>query len=150
MFKFTLRALWRDRTYTALNLYRSHRQGKNIVRVLTNWDFGGQRQWTSVAPAGLVPAAQSELPEVQEAVRVWRFGNSTFKVGAKGMCLASGSNPIGSVLGCSRPFRVLNYCKYSPSEHGKKGRNLFLCRKIHDCNAFPYRQCTHGGVQHAF
>jgi len=105
MFKFTLRALWRDRTYTALNLFglatglaaallvllwvqdeltfdRSHRQGKNIVRVLTNWDFDGQRQWTSVTPAGLAPAAKSELPEVQEAVRVWRFGNSTFKVGA--------------------------------------------------------------------
>lgn len=104
MLKFSLRALWRDRTYTALNLIglstglaaallvllwvqdeltfdRSHRQGDNIVRVLTNWDFGGQRQWTSVTPAGLAPAAKSEIPEVQEAVRVWRFGTKAFQIG---------------------------------------------------------------------
>ncbi len=104
MLRFTLRALWRDRTYTALNLIglatglaaallvllwvqdeltfdRSHQQGKNIVRVLTNWDFGGERQWTSVTPAGLGPAAKIELPEVQEAVRTWRFGTGTFQIG---------------------------------------------------------------------
>lgn len=104
MLRFTLRSLWRDRTYTALNLVglasglaaallvllwvqdeltfdRSHRQGKNIVRVLTNWDFGGERQWTSVTPAGLVPAAKTDLPEVQEAVRTWRSGTRTFQVG---------------------------------------------------------------------
>jgi putative ABC transport system permease protein len=99
------RALRRDRVYTALNLVglatglaaallvllwvqdeltfdRSHRQGKNIARVLTNWDFGGERRWTEVTPAGLVPAAKSELPEVQDAVRTWRFHLSTFQVGA--------------------------------------------------------------------
>jgi len=99
------RALRRDRVYTALNLAglaaglaaallvllwvqdeltfdRSHRQGKNITRVLTNWDFGGERQWTEVTPAGLAPAAKAELPEVQEAVRTWNFHTSTFQVGA--------------------------------------------------------------------
>ncbi|MBK7940137.1 MAG: ABC transporter permease [Lewinellaceae bacterium] len=99
------RALRRDRIYTALNLVglaiglgaallvllwvqdeltfdRSHRQGKNIARVLTNWDFGGERQWSDVTPAGLVPAAKAELPEVQDAVRVWRFHAGTFRVGA--------------------------------------------------------------------
>ncbi len=104
MLKFTFRALWRDRTYTALNLIglatglaaallvllwvqdeltfdHSHRQGKNIVRVLTNWEFGSERQLVSVTPAGLVPAAKTELPEVQEAVRVWRSGTRTFQVG---------------------------------------------------------------------
>ncbi len=102
---FAFRALRRDRIYTGLNLAglatglaaallvllwvqdeltfdRFHRQGKNIVRVLTNWDFGGERQWTEVTPAGLAPAAKAELPEVQDAVRVWRFGTSTFKIGA--------------------------------------------------------------------
>jgi len=104
MLKFTFRSLWRDRTYTALNLIglatglaaallvllwvqdeltfdRTHRQGKNIVRILTNWDFGGNRQWTSVTPAGLVPAAKAEIPEVQEAVRTWRFGTRAFQIG---------------------------------------------------------------------
>ncbi len=99
------RALRRDRTYTILNLAglaiglaaamlvllwvqdeltfdRSHKQGKNIARVLTNWDFGGERQWTEVTPAGLVPAAKAELPEVQEAVRTWRFYTGTFQIGA--------------------------------------------------------------------
>ena len=102
---FAFRALRRDRVYTILNLAglatglaaallvllwvqdeltfdRSHRQGKNIVRVLTNWDFGGERQWTEVTPAGLVPAAKAELPEVQEAVRTWNIHTSTFQVGA--------------------------------------------------------------------
>lgn len=102
---FALRALRRDRIYTALNLLglatglgaallvllwvqdeltydRFHRQGKNIVRVLTNWDFGGKREWTETTPAGLGPAAKAELPEVQEAVRVWRFGTRTFQIGA--------------------------------------------------------------------
>lgn len=104
-FQHAFRALRRDRIYTALNLSglavglaaamlvllwvqdeltfdRSHRQGENIVRVLTNWDFGGERQWTSVTPAGLAPAAKTELPEVQEAARIWSFHTSTFQVGA--------------------------------------------------------------------
>ncbi|HRI62114.1 MAG TPA: hypothetical protein PK228_20380, partial [Saprospiraceae bacterium] len=73
---FAFRALHRDRIYTVLNLAglaaglaaallvllwvqdeltfdRSHRQGKNIVRVLTNWDFGGERQWSETTPANL-------------------------------------------------------------------------------------------------
>ncbi len=102
---FALRALRRDRVYTLLNLTglaaglaaallvllwvqdeltfdRQHRQGKNIARVLTNWDFGGARQWTSTTPAGLAPAAKAELPGVQEATRTWRFHTRTFQVGA--------------------------------------------------------------------
>lgn len=102
---FAFRGLRRDRIYTGLNLLglatglaaallvllwvqdeltfdRFHRQGDNIARVLTNWDFGGERQWTETTPAGLVPAAKAELPEVQEAVRGWRFGMATFQMGA--------------------------------------------------------------------
>lgn len=102
---FALRALRRDRIYTALNLLglatglaaallvllwvqdeltfdRFHRQGKNIYRVLTNWDFGGKREWAEVTPAGLGPAVKAELPGVQEAVRVWRNGTCTFQAGA--------------------------------------------------------------------
>ena len=41
-----------------------------MEKVLTNWEFGSERQWTSVTPAGLAPAAKTELPEVQEAVRI--------------------------------------------------------------------------------
>lgn len=103
--RFALRALRRDRIYTALNLLglatglaaallvllwvqdeltfdRFHRQGKNIYRVLTNWDFGGNREWTETTPAGLGPAVKAELPGVQEAVRVWRNGTRTFQAGA--------------------------------------------------------------------
>lgn len=102
---FAFRALRRDRIYSALNLLglatglaaallvllwvqdeltfdRFHRQGKNIYRVLTNWDFGGRREWTETTPAGLAPAAKAELPEIQEAVRVWRRGTSTIRIGA--------------------------------------------------------------------
>lgn len=102
---FSLRALRRDRIYSGINLLglatgmaaamlvllwvqdeltfdRMHHQGKNIVRVLTNWEFGGNREWSGVTAAGLAPAAKAEAPEVQEAVRVWRFGNATFQLGA--------------------------------------------------------------------
>ncbi|MBV6440629.1 MAG: hypothetical protein EPGJADBJ_02301 [Saprospiraceae bacterium] len=102
---FAFRALRRDRIYALLNLAglatglaaallvllwvqdeltfdRSHRQGKNIVRVLTNWDFGGKREWTETTPANLAPAAKAELPEIQEAVREWNFHVRTFQIGA--------------------------------------------------------------------
>jgi putative ABC transport system permease protein len=102
---FAFRALRRDRIYTGLNILglatglaaallvllwvqdeltfdRFHRQGKNITRVLSNWSFGGNREWTEVTPARLAPAAKAELPEVQEAVRVWQFGARTFQIGA--------------------------------------------------------------------
>lgn len=101
----TLRALRRDRTYSLLNLLglgvglgaallimlwvqdeltydQQHTQGKNIARVLTNWDFGGTREWTTTTPAGLAPEAKAEIPEIQEAVRVWNQGTRTLAVNA--------------------------------------------------------------------
>lgn len=101
----TLRALRRDRTYALLNLLglgvglgaalllllwvqdeltydQQHRQGKNIARVLTNWDFGGTREWTTTTPAGLAPEARAEIPEIQEAVRVWHQGTKTLATNA--------------------------------------------------------------------
>jgi putative ABC transport system permease protein len=103
--RIAFRALRRDRFYAGLNLFglaiglgaamllllwvqdeltfdRSHRQGDHIVRVLTNWDFGGNRQWTTTTPAGLAPEAKAQLPEIQEVARVWRLSERTFQVGA--------------------------------------------------------------------
>lgn len=105
LFKISLRLLWRDRFFTLLNLTglavglsaalllmlwvqdelafdQQHRQRTNIVRVLTNWDFGGEREWTSETPAGLGPAAKEEIPEVQEMIRIWTRGTHTLRVGA--------------------------------------------------------------------
>lgn len=104
-FRQSLRALSRDRLYTLLNLsglavglaaallvllwvqdeltYDGfHRQGQNIYRILTNWNFGGARQWTAVTPAGLAPEAKANLPEVQDVARTWRIGNRTIQINA--------------------------------------------------------------------
>jgi putative ABC transport system permease protein len=105
LFKITFRQLWRDRFFTVLNLSglavglaaallimlwvqdeltfdQHHRQGANIVRVLTNWDFGGTREWTTTTPAGLGPAAKAEIPEIQESARVWQLYEPTLSVNA--------------------------------------------------------------------
>lgn len=105
LLKLSLRLLWRDRFFTLLNLSglaaglgaallimlwvqdeltfdHQHRQGQNIVRVLTNWDFGGNREWTTTTPAGLAPEAKREIPEIQEAVRVWNLHTRTISVNA--------------------------------------------------------------------
>ncbi len=96
LFKLSFRLLWRDRFFTLLNLSglavglgaallimlwvqdeltydQQHRQGANIARVLTNWDFGGNREWTTTTPAGLGPEAKTEIPEIQEVARVWEM-----------------------------------------------------------------------------
>jgi putative ABC transport system permease protein len=103
--KIAFRALCRDRLYSSLNLFglaiglgaamllslwvqdeltfdRWHRQGENTVRILTNWNFGGQRQFTPSTPAGLGPEARAQLPEIQEVARVWRLGGRAVQVGA--------------------------------------------------------------------
>jgi putative ABC transport system permease protein len=105
LLKISFRLLWRDRFFTLLNLAglaiglgaalllmlwvqdeltydQQHRQGANIARVLTNWDFGGKREWTMSTPAGLAPAAKAEIPEIQEAVRVWQMPPKVLSVNA--------------------------------------------------------------------
>ncbi len=105
LFKLSFRLLWRDRFFTLLNLSglavglgaallimlwvqdeltydQQHRQGANIARVLTNWDFGGNREWTTTTPAGLGPEAKAEIPEIQEVARVWEMHTRTLSVNA--------------------------------------------------------------------
>ncbi|MDO8366723.1 MAG: ABC transporter permease [Saprospiraceae bacterium] len=105
LFKLSFRLLWRDRFFTLINLSglavglaaallimlwvqdeltfdQQHRQGANIARVLTNWDFGGNREWTTTTPAGLGPEARAEIPEIQEVTRVWEMHTRTLSVNA--------------------------------------------------------------------
>lgn len=103
--KIAFRTLWRDRFFSLLNLTglavgmaaallvmlwaqdeltydQQHTKGENIVRVLTNWDFGGTREWTMTTPAGLGPEAKANIPEIQESCRTWAYYGATMQVEA--------------------------------------------------------------------
>jgi putative ABC transport system permease protein len=104
LFKTSIRLLWRDRFYTLLNLTglaigmaaavfmflwagdeltfdHMHPNGERIYRVLTNWKFGEDREYTSACSAPLAEEARSTVPGIEQIVRTWNLAPQTFMVG---------------------------------------------------------------------
>lgn len=104
LFKTSIRLLWRDRFYTLLNIAglsigmaaavfmflwagdeltydHMHPNGDRIYRVLTNWKFGEDREYTSSCSAPLTDEARNSVPGIDQMVRTWGLGEQTFLVG---------------------------------------------------------------------
>ncbi len=105
LLKISLRLLWRDRFFSLLNLTglatglaaavlmflwvrdewsfdRFHRHGERTYRVVTNWQFGENREWIQTTPAPLAEEARVSVPGLDKILRTWNLGNETFSVGA--------------------------------------------------------------------
>lgn len=70
-------------TRNELSHDRFHLNGDRMARVLTNWSFGGDREWSANTPAPLAPALRAEIPELESATRVWQSWGGVFKVEEK-------------------------------------------------------------------
>ena len=105
LFKISLRLLWRERFFTLQNIAglaiglaaavfmfvwvqdeltfdRFHTKGDRIYRVLTNWKFGENREWTSASPAPLADESRDVVPGMDKMVRTRNLGAKTFAIGA--------------------------------------------------------------------
>ncbi|HLP96600.1 MAG TPA: ABC transporter permease [Saprospiraceae bacterium] len=110
LFKTSFRLLWRDRFYTLLNIAglsigmaaavfmflwagdeltydHMHPNGERIYRVLTNWKFGEEREYTSSCSAPLTDEARNSVPGIDQMVRTWDLGEQTFLVGPNAAAL---------------------------------------------------------------
>lgn len=104
LFKIALRLLWRDRFFSLLNISglalgltaaifmflwvhdeltfdQFHSRKDRIYRVVTNWQFGEEREWTSSIPAPLKDEAMAATPGIEHMVRTFNLGEETFQVG---------------------------------------------------------------------
>lgn len=104
LIKTSIRLLWRDRFYSLLNMTglaigmaaavfmflwagdeltfdHMHPNGERIYRVLTNWKFGEEREYTSTCSAPLAEEARHTVPGIDQIVRTWNMGEQTFLVG---------------------------------------------------------------------
>ncbi|HAD14717.1 MAG TPA: hypothetical protein DCF33_20000 [Saprospirales bacterium] len=110
LFKTSFRLLWRDRFYSLLNIAglsigmaaavfmflwagdeltydHMHSNGDRIYRVLTNWKFGEDREYTSSCSAPLTDEARNSVPGIDQMVRTWGLGEQTFLVGPNAIAL---------------------------------------------------------------
>ncbi len=110
LFKISFRLLWRDRFFTLLNVAglavgmsaavfmflwandeltfdHAHSKGDRIYRVLTNWKFGEEREYTSSCSAPLTDEARNTVPGIDLMLRTWNLGEQTFVVGANRVAL---------------------------------------------------------------
>lgn len=104
LIKLSFRLLWRERFYTLLNIGglaagmaaavfmllwandeftfdRFHRQSDRIYRVLTNWKFGEDREYTSACVEPLTTEARNTVPGIEQMVRLYDLGEQSFSVG---------------------------------------------------------------------
>ncbi len=105
LFKISFRLLWRDRFFTLLNVAglavgmsaavfmflwandeltfdHTHTKGDRIYRVLTNWKFDQEREYTSSCSAPLTDEARNTVPGIDRMIRTWNLGEQTFVLGA--------------------------------------------------------------------
>lgn len=105
LLKISFRLLWRDRFFTLLNVAglavgmtaavfmflwakdelsfdQAHSKSDRIYRVLTNWKFDQQREYTSSCSAPLTDEARNTVPGIDLMLRTWSLGEETFVVGA--------------------------------------------------------------------
>lgn len=104
LIRISVRHLWRDRFFTALNIsglalgltaavfmflwvrdelsfdtmYADH---DRIYRVLTNWKFGENREWAAATPAPLKEEAAESVPGAEYMARTYNLGDETFHIG---------------------------------------------------------------------
>jgi putative ABC transport system permease protein len=106
----TFRFLLRDRFFTLLNITglaagmtaavllflwvqdertfdQFHTNGDRVYRVLTNWQFGENREWTSSVPAPLKDEALESTPGIETMARTLKLGEETFSIGANRIAL---------------------------------------------------------------
>lgn len=104
LIKTSIRLLWRDRFYSLLNMTglaigmaaavfmflwagdeltfdHMHPNGERIYRVLTNWKFGEEREYTSSCSAPLAEEARNTVPGIDQIIRTWNLAPQTFLVG---------------------------------------------------------------------
>lgn len=104
LFKISFRLLWRDRFFSLLNITglavgmsaavfmflwandeltfdHLHSKGDRIYRVLTNWKFDQEREYTATCSAPLTEEARNTVPGIDQMVRTWNLGEQTFVLG---------------------------------------------------------------------